>query len=87
MIRKVLDPMSAGEREQNRACQKGHRDRWVVVQRHGNASAFNGYRWQDSGYSSVRCLGCGRYWRTRASYVESLPDETRAQAATSGRLA
>jgi hypothetical protein len=56
------------------ACGREHRASWRVIQRHGNASAFNGYRWADSDYSAVRCGGCGRVWRTRAAYVESLPD-------------
>ena len=59
------------------ACtDKTHRNRQAVIQRHGNASAFNGYRWQHSDYSSVICLapGCGEVWRTKAAYVEELPD-------------
>lgn len=48
--------------------------RWVVVQRHGNASAFAGYQWTPSKYSLVRCLDCFASWRTRADYVERLPD-------------
>lgn len=42
---------------------------WVVLQRYGNASAFNGYRWQHSDYSAVQCHACGFVWRTKASYV------------------
>jgi hypothetical protein len=47
---------------------------WVVTQRLGNASAFNGYRWQPSDWSSVFCLGCHAFGRTKASYVSSLRD-------------
>ena len=39
----------------------------VVVDRHCNYSAFNGYRRTPSNYSCVRCLKCGRYWRTKAN--------------------
>lgn len=53
-------------------CQRNHRGRWRVVQYHGNASAFNGYHWTPSAYSGIRCLECGRFWRTRADYVERL---------------
>ncbi len=53
--------------------------RWRVVQREGNASAFNGYHWQRSDYSSVRCTVCGHIWRTKARYVKLLPDEETAK--------
>lgn len=46
----------------------------VVVQRKGNASAFNGYRWTPSAYSFIRCVSCGQGWRTKAAYVDALPD-------------
>lgn len=48
--------------------------RWVVLQRLGNASAFNGYRWQSSRWSLVACLNCGASGRTKAEFVHSLPD-------------
>lgn len=48
--------------------------RWRVALRHGSASAFNGYRWAPSDFSEVRCLWCCAIWRTRAAYVECLPD-------------
>jgi hypothetical protein len=57
-----------------RACEREHRGQWRVIQRHGNASAFNGYHWTPSDYSSVRCTHCWRVWRTKAAYVEELPD-------------
>jgi len=56
------------------ACRREHFATWHVVQRHGNASAFNGYHWTPSSYSCVRCGTCGRAWRTKAAYVEGLPD-------------
>ena len=45
---------------------------WGVIQRHGNASAFNGYKWQWSRYSCVKCFSCGMVWRTNAAYVAHL---------------
>jgi hypothetical protein len=59
------------------ACQdRTHRPYWVVVQRKHNRSAFNGYRWTPSAYSLVRCTapGCGGVWRTKAAFVDGLPD-------------
>lgn len=56
---------------------KGHPARSVkVTTREGNYSAFNGYRFTPSDYSAVRCFvaGCGHVWRTKADYVDSLPD-------------
>ena len=54
-------------------CTSG-RERWRVVDRNCNHSAFNGYRETYSAYSCVRCLDCGSYWRTKAAYVDKLPD-------------
>lgn len=65
---------SADERERTVTCMREHRESWYVLQRRGNRSAFNGYHWTDSAYSGVRCGTCGRYWRTKAAYVASLPD-------------
>ena len=48
----------------------------VVVDRMCNYSAFSGYHRTPSLYSSVRCLGCGTYWRTKAGYVQFLRDAT-----------
>lgn len=58
------------------ACGREHRASWRVIQRHGNASAFSGYHWTPSDYSAVRCGDCGRVWRTKAAYVEDLPNES-----------
>lgn len=46
--------------------------RWVVLTLRANYSAFNGYRRTPSDYSEVRCLECGRRWRTKAAYVDNL---------------
>jgi hypothetical protein len=53
-----------------------HRPAWVVVARRCNYSAFNGYRWTPSDYSEVRCTrpDCLGRWRTKAKYVDALPD-------------
>lgn len=48
--------------------------RWRVTQRYCNHSAFNGYHWTPSDYSEVRCMECRVFWRTKAAYVDSLPD-------------
>lgn len=59
-------------------CEPKHRWRWAVIVRNGNYSAFNGYRFTPSDYSSVVCLprrdGCGAVWRTNARYVATLDD-------------
>ncbi|WUT01765.1 hypothetical protein OHA46_33970 (plasmid) [Streptomyces sp. NBC_00708] len=59
------------------ACRnRDHRALWIVVQRNYNRSAFNGYRITRSAYSLVRCTapGCNGTWRTRAAFVDTLPD-------------
>jgi len=45
---------------------------WRVVDYRCNHSAFNGYACTSSNYSAVKCLRCGRHWRTTAAYVERL---------------
>ena len=72
----VLRHVRETEHDRQVKCSREHRPFWAVIQRHGNASAFNGYHWQYSAYSSVFCrlASCGRYWRTKAVYVEQLPD-------------
>jgi hypothetical protein len=62
------------------ACGREHRATWTVIQRHGNRSAFNGYHWTRSDYSACLCGTCGRVWRTKAAYVEHLPDAPRRQS-------
>ena len=53
--------------------------RWVVTQRRCNHSAFNGYRMTPSDYSTVWCLSCGAIGRTKAAYVDQLPNATAKQ--------
>jgi hypothetical protein len=48
--------------------------RWVVLQRYCNHSAFNGYHWTASAYSSIQCTLCRAIWRTKAKYVSLLKD-------------
>ena len=59
------------ERSQDRAS-------WLVTARRCNFSAFNGYRRTPSAWSEIRCVeelgGCGERWRTKAAYVDQLPD-------------
>lgn len=53
---------------------KEHRADWVVTQRNCNHSAFNGYKRTPSDYSEVCCRKCNRVWRSKAAYVDKLPD-------------
>jgi hypothetical protein len=68
---------AAERRAGTAACRRDHFAAWRVLTRNGNCSAFNGYRWADSAYSSLVCDkgagGCGRVWRTDAAYVADLP--------------
>lgn len=60
------------------ACKvRAHRPRWLVIDRNRNYSAFNGYRYTPSDYSSVWCPVCNVSWRTRAGYVRDLQDMPR----------
>jgi hypothetical protein len=47
---------------------------WFVYKRFCNYSAFNGYRYTPSDYSSVCCPKCHRVWRTKAAYINELRD-------------
>jgi hypothetical protein len=57
-----------------RRCQRADRAFWRVTVREGNYSAFNGGRFTPSAYSEVKCAECGRVWRTKAAYVQTLRD-------------
>lgn len=48
--------------------------RWVVLQRNQRCSAFDGYRVMSSDYSCVQCHICGTCWRTKADFVNTLPN-------------
>ncbi len=52
-----------------------HRGSWMVRTRKANYSAFNGYHYTPSDYSEVICPACPGRWRTKANYVDDLPDE------------
>ena len=56
------------------SCKEHPRTDWEVTARHQRTSAFDGYRTMGSDYSDVRCRVCRASWRTKAAYVESLPD-------------
>lgn len=47
---------------------------WAVTQRRSNRSAFNGYHETYSDYSAIVCLSCGHGGRTKAAYVDELPN-------------
>lgn len=68
--------IAAKNKERRLACEREHRTEWRVFQRKCNHSAFNGYRRTPSDYSTVQCQapGCGRTWRTKAAYVDEIPD-------------
>jgi hypothetical protein len=53
--------------------------KWKVIQRNCNHSAFNGYHYTPSDYSTVWCVVCNAVGRTRAQYVEELDDVTAAE--------
>jgi hypothetical protein len=69
---RTRDPLSGGT-----AClyRKEHFEHWVVTVRRANYSAFNGYHRTPSDYSEIRCTVCPTRWRTKAAYVDRLPDE------------
>lgn len=54
--------------------RKAHRRHWRVRVRNANYSAFNGGRRTPSDYSALTCTLCGGSWRTKAAYVDELPD-------------
>ncbi len=45
---------------------------WEVIEHSCNYSSFNGGHRTPSDYSGIRCKSCGRYWRTKANYVDDL---------------
>ena len=42
---------------------------WRILNYKCNYSAFNGYHYTPSDYSSVTCDSCGAVWRTKAAYT------------------
>lgn len=60
------------------ACAREHRLWWRVVQRE-RSGANNGMGTRPSEYSSLACLECRRYWRTKAAYVPRVRDITGAE--------
>ncbi|AXH50938.1 hypothetical protein CPT_Scapp_009 [Serratia phage Scapp] len=53
-------------------CKVKRRDNWRIIDYRCNYSAFNGYRYTPSDYSSITCLKCGSVWRSKSSYVDTL---------------
>lgn len=53
---------------------------WVVTQDMCNHSAFNGYHWTPSDYSTVYCKKCNAIGRTKAAYVKDLPGQSLEEA-------
>lgn len=49
---------------------------WGISQRKCNYSAFSGYHYTPSDYSQVHCLSCLATGRTKAAFVDKLPDIT-----------
>jgi len=47
---------------------------WVVTMRNCNQSAFNGYKVTPSDYSEIWCALHGHFWRSKAKYVDTVPD-------------
>jgi hypothetical protein len=47
---------------------------WFVVQRNYQASAFNGYHREFTERSTIVCGQCGAVGRTKARFVDKLPD-------------
>jgi len=49
---------------------------WFVTMRNCNQSAFSGYKVTPSDYSEVICALHMHRWRTKARYVDTLPNST-----------
>ncbi len=62
--------MSGGQACQDR---RAHRAEWLVITYKAHYSSFNGGQRTASAYSAVKCRACGRVWRTKAAYVDTLP--------------
>jgi hypothetical protein len=58
--------------------------KWRVTQRLCNHSAFNGYRYTPSDYSTVMCMACNAVGRTKAKYVAYLADATNEELGIRG---
>jgi len=53
-------------------CETPDRRLWRITAYRCNHSAFNGYKATPSDYSQLRCLRCGKFWRTKAAYVSGI---------------
>lgn len=54
-----------------------HKPSWFVTQRNQRCSAFDGYHPMWSEYSCVRCPICPTAWRSKAAFVDKLPNAPR----------
>jgi hypothetical protein len=59
-----------------RGTRKERMKKWFVAVRHGNHSYFQRPKgeFHYSDYSLVCCRGCNMFVRTKAKFVETLPD-------------
>jgi len=57
-------------------CETKDKSNWVVIHRNHNHSAFESPKYAEhySFYSTVYCTKCGAIGRTKAKYVDELPD-------------
>jgi len=53
-------------------CEEPDRRLWRITTYKGNLSHFSKGGYATSAYSQLRCLECGRYWRTKAKYVDEI---------------
>lgn len=60
---------------QGTVCHCNDRAHFVVRHRQHNHSAFNGYHKTYSEYSTIACTVHGTRWRSKAAWVDDLPDE------------
>lgn len=62
-----------------KACKCDKPD-WEVIQYKCNYSAFEypARCYHKSDYSLVHCKNCEAYWRTKAKYVDELPEKDRS---------
>jgi hypothetical protein len=58
-------------------CEIKDKKNWYVLTYHGNYSHFESPKgaFHYSRYSDVCCSKCGHTWRTKAKYVDELPQK------------
>lgn len=57
-------------------CEPRDRENYVVMVRKGNYSYFESPKggFHPSDYSLVKCLKCAGMWRSKAKYIDDLPN-------------